>query len=324
MASQRFPILFITASRIGDAVLSSGLIRALTDEIEGARFTIAASALTAPLFAEVPGLARTIVIEKRPFGRHWLDLWSDVRRQRWGLVADMRGSGLARFVRARRRATHKAGGPIAHKVIEAARLLKLEGEPPAPFLYTSPETEARAAELTAGSEPILAVAPAAHWVGKTWPAERFGLAARELLGANGALAGGRLMLLGGPEDGKVALTLRAALPKERVINLVGREGLLVSYAALKRARLFIGGDSGVMHMAAAAGAPTLGLFGPSDERLYAPWGPRSRTVRGARTFEEIRAQDPDLNQQICHMMELRVDAVTAAARRLIEETQPAP
>jgi ADP-heptose:LPS heptosyltransferase len=324
MASQRFPILFITASRIGDAVLSSGLIRALTDEIEGARFTIAASALTAPLFAEVPGLARTIVIEKRPFGRHWLDLWSDVRRQRWGLVADMRGSELARFVRARRRATHKAGGPIAHKVIEAARLLKLEGEPPAPFLYTSPETEARAAELTAGSEPILAVAPAAHWVGKTWPAERFGLAARELLGANGALAGGRLMLLGGPEDGKVALTLRAALPKERVINLVGREGLLVSYAALKRARLFIGGDSGVMHMAAAAGAPTLGLFGPSDERLYAPWGPRSRTVRGARTFEEIRAQDPDLNQQICHMMELRVDAVTAAARRLIEETQPAP
>ena len=46
MAPQRFPILFITASRIGDAVLSSGLIRALTDQIEGARFTIAASAVT--------------------------------------------------------------------------------------------------------------------------------------------------------------------------------------------------------------------------------------------------------------------------------------
>jgi ADP-heptose:LPS heptosyltransferase len=322
MASQRFPILFITASRIGDAVLSSGLVRALTDEIEGVRFTIAASALTAPLFAEVPGLARTIVIEKRALGGHWFDLWNDARHQRWGLVVDMRGSGLARFLRARRRAAHKAGGPTAHKVIEAARLLKLEDAPPAPFLYTSPETEARAAELTAGAGPILAIAPAAHWVGKTWPAERFGLAARELLGPNGPLSGGRLMLVGGPEDRKVAETLRAALPKDRLIDLVGRQSLLVSYAALKRARLFIGGDSGLMHMAAAAGAPTLGLFGPSDERLYAPWGPKGRTVRGARGFEEIRALDPQLNQEICHMMELRVDAVTAAARRLIAETEP--
>jgi ADP-heptose:LPS heptosyltransferase len=321
MAPQRFPILFITASRIGDAVLSSGLVRALTDEIEGARFTIAASALTAPLFADVPGLARTIVIEKRPLAGHWFDLWNDVRRQRWGLVVDLRGSGLAGFLSARRRATQKTGGPMAHKVVEAARLLKLEDNPPAPFLFTSDETEARAAELTAGSGPILAVAPAAHWVGKTWPTERFGLVARELLGPHGPLAGGRLMLLGGPHDRKVAETLRAALPKDRLIDLVGRETLLVSYAALKRARLFIGGDSGLMHMAAAAGAPTLGLFGPSDERLYAPWGPRGRTVRGARGFEEIRALDPNLNQEICHMMELRVEAVTAAARRLIEETE---
>src|ERR1019366_2178652 len=106
MTSQRFPILFITASRIGDAVLSSGLIRALTDEIEGARFTVAASALTAPLFAEVPGLARTLIIEKQPLGSHWVDLWSEVRRQRWGLVADLRGSGLSRFLRSRRRAIH--------------------------------------------------------------------------------------------------------------------------------------------------------------------------------------------------------------------------
>ena len=322
MAPQRFPILFITASRIGDAVLSSGLIRALTDEIEGARFTIAASALTAPLFADVPGLARIIVMEKRPLGRHWLDLWSYARGQRWGLVVDLRGSGITRFLSARRRATHKTGGPMAHKVIEAARLLKLEDEPPTPFLYTSPETEARADELTAGPGPILAMAPAAHWVGKTWPAERFGLAARDLLGPRGPLPDGRLMLLGGPDDSKIAETLRAAISKDRIIDLVGRESLLVSYAALKRARLFIGGDSGLMHMAAAAGAPTLGLFGPSDERLYAPWGPKGRTVRGARSFEEIRALDPHLNQEICHMMELRVDAVTAAARRLVDETEP--
>jgi ADP-heptose:LPS heptosyltransferase len=322
MAAQRFPILFITASRIGDAVLSSGLIRALAEEIEGASFTIAASALTAPLFADVPALARVIVIEKRPMAGHWFDLWSEVRGKRWGLVVDLRGSGLATVLRPKRRAVHRAHEPAAHKVIEAARLLKLEDHPPAPFLYTSAKTEARAAALTAGAGPILALAPAANWVGKTWPAERFGLVARELLGPGGPLAGGRLMLVGGPEDRNVATSLRAALPSDHLIDLMGRESLLVTYAALKHARLFVGCDSGLMHMAAAAGAPTLGLFGPSDERLYAPWGARARTVRGTRSFENIRAMDPALNQAICHMMELRVETVAAAARDLIAQTEP--
>ena len=322
MAAPRFPILFITASRIGDAVLSSGLIRSLREEIPDARFTIVAGPLTAPLFADIPNLRRVMVMEKQPLAGHWFSLWRRVRGERWGLVVDLRGSGLSTFLSRKRRAVHKSGGPIEHKVIEAARLLKLEGAPPAPFLYTSAETEARAEALTRGEGPILAIAPAANWIGKTWPAERFAQVARDLLSPRGALAGGRLMLLGGPGDREGMASARTAVPRDRLIDLVGREPLLVSYAALKRARLFIGCDSGLMHMAAAAGAPTLGLFGPSDERLYAPWGDRARIVRGARGFEEIRAQDPRLNQAICHMMELRVPAVIAAANRLIADTAP--
>ncbi len=322
MAAKRFPILFIAPSRIGDAVLSSGLIRALADEVGGARFTVVASALTAPLFAEVPGLDRVIIMEKRPLGGHWIALWNEVRDRRWGLVVDLRGSGLAGLLRPVRRAVHRPGGPPVHKVIEAARLLRLEQTPPAPFLFTTTETEARAAALTAGEAPILAIAPAANWVGKTWPAERFSLVARAILGPDGPLPGGRLMVLGGPDDRETLLALRGAFPRSRLIDLVGAESLLVAYAALRHVRLFIGCDSGLMHMAAAAGAPTLGLFGPSDERLYAPWGANTRTVRGSRTFEEIRARDPHLNQAICHMMELRVDAVVAAARALIADTEP--
>ena len=321
MAATRFPILFITASRIGDAVLSSGLIKTLSDEIPHARFTVVASALTAPLFAEIPGLDRVIVMTKRPFALHWLQLWQSVRRRRWGLVVDLRGSALARLLRPTRRAVHVVGDAAVHKVIDAARLLKLEDQPPAPFLFVGSETRARAARLTAGPGPILAVAPAANWVGKTWPAERFALAARALLGPGGPLAGGRLMVLGGPDDQVAAAPLRAAVPRGRLIDLVGEPDLLVSFAALGHARLFIGGDSGLMHMAAAAGAPTLGLFGPSDERLYAPWGEATRTVRGPRGFDEIREQDPRLNQAICHMMDLSVEGVVAVARSLIDDTQ---
>ena len=321
MAARPFSILFIAPSRIGDAVLSSGLIKTLIDEIPGARFTLVASALTAPLYAQTPGLEATIVMEKKRGAGHWFALWRQVRNRHWGLVVDLRGSGLARVLGPTRRAVHKAGGPPVHKVIEAARLLKLEDTPPAPFLFTNPEIEARAEALTAGAGPILAIAPAANWIGKTWPAERFALVARALLGPEGSLVGGRLMVLGGPDDRGAAAPVMAAVPRSRCIDLVGREDLLVCFAALKRVRLFIGADSGLMHLAAAAGAPTLALFGPSDETLYAPWGPLARTVRGARSFADFQRVDPTLSQALCHMMELSTSAVLAAARALIVESQ---
>jgi ADP-heptose:LPS heptosyltransferase len=85
--------------------------------------------------------------------------------------------------------------------------------------------------------------------------------------------------------------------------------------------LFIGNDSGTMHLAAAAGAPTLGLFGPSDEQLYGPWGPNTRAVRGPRSYEQIRAVDPSFGQALCHMMDLSVETVAAAAEDLLAATE---
>lgn len=316
-----FPILFITATRIGDAVLSSGLIRRLSDEIPNARFTIVAGPAAAPLFLDVPHLKEVIVLEKSKDGGHWFRLWNQVRHTSWGLVVDMRGSAISRFLKRRRRAVFKrSSGPPVHKVIEAARVLKLEGEPPAPYLYTSAETEAAALDLMGGEGPILALAPAANWVGKTWPLERFAQVAIQLLGAGGPMAGGRLMVLGGPEDAGVVQALRHVVPKERFIDLVGKVDLLTAYACLKHARLFVGNDSGLMHLAAAAGAPTVGLFGPSDDRHYAPWGAKTRVVRGPRSFDEIVAVDPRFQQALCHMMDLPVDTVVAAARDLLAET----
>jgi ADP-heptose:LPS heptosyltransferase len=318
-----FPILFITATRIGDAVLSSGLIKRLADEIPNARFTVVAGPVAAPLFAEVPNLDRVIVFAKAKDGSHWFDLWRQVRGTRWGLVVDLRGSALARFVSTKRRAVQrKVTGPPVHKVMEAARTLRIEDEPAPPHLFTSPEIEAYARELTAGTGPILAVAPAANWVGKTWPLERFSQVAMRLLGPHGAMGGGRLMVIGGPEDKKVARGLKDVVARNRFIDLTGGVDLLTAFACLKHVRLFIGNDSGAMHLAAAAGVPTLGLFGPSDEQLYAPWGPNARVVRGPRDFEQVRAVDPGFTQELCHMMDLSVETVGKAARQLLAATEP--
>jgi ADP-heptose:LPS heptosyltransferase len=326
MASGSFPILFITATRIGDAVLSSGLIKRLHDEIPQARFTIVAGPVAAPLFTEVPNLDEVIVFAKAKNGRHWFDLWRRVRHRRWGLVVDLRGSGLARFLNAKRRAIYRRGsGPAVHKVLEAARLLRIEDDPAPPHIFTSPAIEAYAEELTAGTGPILALAPAANWVGKTWPLERFSQVALRLLRNPGApLENGRLMVLGGRGEANLGRDLKEVVQRGQLIDLAGRVDLLTAYACLKRARLFIGNDSGTMHLAAAAGIPTLGLFGPSDEARYGPWGERARVVRGQKTLEQIRAVDPHLNQAMCHMMDLGVEPVLRAAEKLLADTEAAP
>jgi ADP-heptose:LPS heptosyltransferase len=321
MAPGAFPILFITSNRIGDAVLSSGLIKRLADEIPNARFTIVAGPVAAPLFEEVPTLDRIITLAKTRNRGHWFELWRQVRSTRWGLVVDLRGSGLSRFISTRRRAIwRKVPGLAAHKVVEAARILKIEDEPAPPYIFTTPETEARADELTAGFGPILALAPAANWLGKTWPLERFSRVAMRLLHPEGPMKGGRLMVLGGPEDQKLAKGLRDVVMRSQFINLTEDTDLLTAFACLKRARLFIGNDSGTMHLAAAAGAPTLGLFGPSDEQLYGPWGENTRVARGPRTYEQIRAVDPGFGQALCHMMDLTVETVGQAAEELLAAT----
>ena len=328
MTQRAFPILFITATRIGDAVLSSGLIKFLADQIPNARFTIVSGPLAAPLFAHVPGLDRVIVMEKGKGKGHWFKLWNQVRHRKWGLVVDLRGSGTALFLRREKRAIWKKSSDTMHKVIDAARVLKLEGDPPAPHLYITPEVQALADQLLAPRAgepdgPILAVGPASNWVGKIWPIERFAQTSQQLLGPGGAMAGGRLLILGGPGDQRMVEELRMASARGRYVDLTGKVDLLTAYAVLKRADLFIGNDSGLMHIAAAAGVPTIGLFGPSDERRYGPWGALTKAVRGPRTFDQFLAVDPDLSQAIRHMSDLPVATVVRAAKALLVEAKAA-
>jgi ADP-heptose:LPS heptosyltransferase len=326
MAAQPFPILFVTSTRIGDAVLSSGLLRKLHDEIPHARFTVAAGPLAAPLFRDTPRLDALIPLEKRGGGLHWLELWRKVRATRWGLVVDVRGSGLASMLSAKVRAVYRRppdDAAVEHKVVEMARLLKVEHDPPSPCLFVSDDTQARADKRLGQGGPVLAVCAGANWIGKRWPAERFSVLCTRLLGRDGPLSDGRLLLVGGPEDRRVNEIVGREIPERRVRDLTGQLDLLTVHALLRRARLFVGNDSGLMHMAAAAGAPTLGLFGPSDERRYGPWGPNARALRGPRSYEAYKAVDPQLNQTVGHMADLSVERVMGAARRLLAETEPA-
>lgn len=315
-------ILFITATRIGDAVLSSGLLAHLVERHPEARFTIACGAPAAPLFADVPRLDRLIVITKRQFKAHWIDLWTACVSRRWHLVVDLRASGFAWCVAARQRRVMRGRMESAHRVEELAAVLGLD-TPPAPRLWSAPAAEARAAELMPEHQPVLALGPTANWGAKEWRAERFIKLVRRLTGPQGPLAGALVAVMGAPEERPRALPLIDSVPSARLIDLFG-ETLPVAYACIGRARLFVGNDSGLMHLAAASGTPTLGLFGPSPDWRYGPWGAHTAVVRTRESFEELcHAPDFDHLSQETLMDGLDVDAVEAASRALLRRCDAA-
>jgi ADP-heptose:LPS heptosyltransferase len=322
MVAKSFPVLFVAPESVSEAVLASGLLKKLHDEAPNPRFTIVANRQVAPLYRDMPKVEQIMVTERKASGRRWFGLMGPVRAQRWALVVDLPSGLITGRLRPKGKALRRSHDEPAHRLIEAARLMRLEDEPPPPYLFVSEETEAKAAKLTAGEAPILAIAPTAEWVGKAWPMERFAEVTRRLLAPNGLFAGGRLMILGDKADAHEVESVRSTAPRDQMIDFVGKGDLLTAFAALSRARLFIGNDTGFTQLAAAAGAPTLALFGPSDDRIWRPWGEHVRVVRGARTLEELRRVDSTLSAQVRHMIDLSADSVMSAAETLMFETMP--
>ena len=105
-------ILFITSTRIGDAVLSTGLLDHLIRQHPGAKVVVACGPAAEGVFARMPNRAWTIVLAKRRFRLHWLELWRQVAGTRWDLVVDLRG--LAQIQRGEMKAEglHAADQPL--------------------------------------------------------------------------------------------------------------------------------------------------------------------------------------------------------------------
>jgi len=312
-------VLFITANRLGDAILSTGLLRAILDAAPKAKLTVACGPAAAGLFEDMPGLERIIVMRKRPWAGHWWDLWKQVALTRWSMVVDLRGSGIAQTLMAYRRRIFNGSGSRLHRVLLMSQVLKLK-QPADPIIWIGPRHEAAARALWPGdaSSPVLALGPVANWGGKIWPAERFAeLALRLTAPEGGILPNARIAIFGGPGEEELAHPVAEALPPDRVMNFTGKLDLLTTAAALKRSALFIGNDSGLMHMAATVGCPTLGLFGPSREQTYGPWGENTAAVRTDLSYDEIVNQPGyDYRKQDSHMLSLSVDKAERAAREL--------
>jgi heptosyltransferase-2 len=274
----------VRTGALGDVVLATALLAPLRARFPGARLEWLTEAPYVPLLAGLPELAAVHPLWRpgrgvpRPAPLRGFDLALDLqgRARTAALARAAAADGVAlhapeRDPRAAVRALFAEVPPLPSLPAReryAEALAPLGLGPPGPTRVSAGREAVRRAEaLLAGLPPgrrRVAVAPGARWASKRWPAARFAALA-DALGAGGHA----VVLAGGPPDVEVLAPFRAALTRPLAADL-SAQPLEVLAAALARVDLLVSNDSGLAHVAAAAGTPVLALFGPtSPER----WGP---------------------------------------------------
>ena len=263
-------------------------------------------------------------------------VWNDVRGARYRLAVDLQGAMrsalLARFSRAR--VVYGAAEPrespaslwYTRKVIARGRHVveqnlsvaqavferELASRPPdiSCDFPRDPQAEERIvhrlAELGIGNFAVLN--PGAGWGAKRWPAERYGEVARKL-----AEQGVQSILNYGPGEEELVRAAEVASGGTAKAMTCTISELI---ALTRRARLFIGGDTGPLHLAAALQVPVVAIFGPTDPARNGPYGARSIVLRSPESItSHARRAAADEG-----LLSIGCEAVLAAASNLLAKT----
>lgn len=308
-------ILFITSTRIGDAVMTMGVLALLVERHPNATFTIACGPLSVSLFQAFPNLERIIPIQKRSCDLHWFDLWAKCIPHRWDVVVDMRSSILSWLLLARERHVYLSRHRSAalHKVEQHGRIFGL-AVPPDPKIWTSEEDREKAMALVPSGRPVLALGPTTAWQGKQWPISRYVELVKRLTAPGSIFANARVAIFATAKERNIVQPIIDAIPPEDFLDIIGKGNLLIAAACIERCNFVIANDTGLMHLAAATGTPTLGLFGPSRKENYAPWGKCTGVAETAIPAKELIAQIGHTNETL--MESLSVETAEAAAGEL--------
>jgi heptosyltransferase-2 len=206
--------------------------------------------------------------------------------------ANLRRAGVRHFLRGPAKLDDTAHA--ARQLARPLESLALYHEDDAAVLHPSAADRAFAGEFLKNLPgPVVAVHPGSGSTRKNWPVENWRAVAARL-----ARAGHSLLVVGGEADHAQLAAMRGCLPAGRARE--ARDLPLPHLAAvLERCAAFAGHDSGISHIAVAAGTPSVLLFGPTDPEVWAPVGKRVRVLRGAagrvgaipreRVFAEIGA-----------------------------------
>lgn len=303
--------LFLALSGIGNLLMQAPTLTLFKHRFPHCQVTVwVAPRGTRALADALPSVDHVIEAPiRQPIWRHTRRLWHLSRQQfdvgimlspgqRWkgaaylylagiplrlGHSYPFRGNPASHFL-----LTHAVSEqPAVHDIEQNLALLSLIGVPInsatlSPYTFPLPaEARARAAGLIASlprDRTLLGIHPgsSAGFEWKRWPLERFVAVGQRLIRD----ANAHIVVFGGPDETALKeAAYRHLKPAATVIST----DLLTTAAVMQQCRVMLTNDSGLMHLAAAVGVPTLGLFGPTDEKLVGPRGPQSMALRAIGT-----------------------------------------
>ncbi len=309
------PGLFITSSRIGDAVMTLSLLEGLRNQSLDMRYVVAADPLVASLFQDDPACDEIMLFPKKKASLHWFNLWRRAVTRSWDWVADTRGSAIGHALSAKKRYIwHKTANDQRHKVEQVSAMAELA--PSCPHIIVSDERKQRMRTLLPNA-PLFVVAPVANWIGKQWPMEHFYATIARFCET---YTDAHVLVIAAPSE-DAQLQLLRDFPAERITfstDLAKQHTLsLIDMAALmSHGSVFLGNDSGLMHMSYALNVPVIGLFGPSRDAIYGPYpatGAGHTMLRIPQSYDEL-ANTPGFSHknQVCYMDGLTTDMVWQA------------
>jgi heptosyltransferase-1 len=222
-------------------------------------------------------------------------VWNDIRDLRYDVAVDLQGAirsaVLAHWSQAplvygaaeprespsslwyTRRVITRGTHVIDQNLSVAETVAQKKLQMPRIKLPLDPQVESRTSQYLSelGFTNFAILNPGAGWGAKRWPAERYGEVARRL-----AESGVRSLINYGPGEEHL---VNEAVDASKGAAKATQGSLTELIALTRRASLFIGGDTGPMHLAAALGIPVVAIFGPTDPARNGPYGTRSIVLR---------------------------------------------
>ncbi len=291
------PILLVPYMWIGDFVRCHTVVQLLKERWPDRPIDVLADNLNAPLLDYMPGVRRGIVADL-PHNRFRLAghrrLAERLRAEDYGTALVMSRkwkAALAPFLagipervgfvgEARFGILNdiRWGESRLPRMIDQCAALALPGATRPPTEWPAPQLRVPFAQIAAWrarrglaeAGPVVALAPGAVGPSKRWPAAYYAELARRLADRNWTV-----WVVGGPNEAEAARTIAAG--HSRICDLTGhdlRDGIL----ALAAADFVLSNDSGLLHVAAALGTPTAGIFGPTSAWHWAPLNPLAATI----------------------------------------------
>lgn len=331
-------ILIIKLRYIGDVLLATPTARAIKAARPDVQITMLVNRGTEDVLLGNPDLDEVLILHKGSLVEQWR-LISHVRGARFDTVIDLtdgdRSAWLSRLSGAHMRIgfndeqrwrgrlySHVVRSAACHRIERDQEVLRPLGIPAVdniPRLFLSPDDERQAAGLLARhgmapTSPFAILQPGARYWFKAWPAERFASLADRLAGTFGY----RVVICGSEQDRQVATHI-ASLAVTKPIVFAGEASLRVFASLAEKAALFVGNDSGAMHIAAAFGTPIVALFGPSNPAEWGPRGSRAEVIYKGVDCRSCFHPACGRGEQNC-MRQISVDEVLMAVRRVTSTT----